>query len=91
MAQPNEIKIGTRVHHASGAWPCGCDDTDGEVTKLSDGETLDEDEPMAFVGTSCFWQWFPVSELTPVFQTEVCERGEHGECLSFICGCPCHD
>jgi hypothetical protein len=27
----------------------------------------------------------------PVFATAVCQRGEHGECLSYICGCPCHD
>jgi len=51
-----------KVRHVSGCWPCGCDDTDGEVTKL---EELD-DGPMAFVGTPCFWQWFPVSELVGV-------------------------
>jgi hypothetical protein len=25
------------------------------------------------------------------FVTEVCRAREHGECLSYICGCPCHD
>jgi len=54
------VKIGAKVRHASGAWPCGCDDTDGEVTKL---DSFDDDGPMAFVGTPCFWQWFPVAEL----------------------------
>jgi hypothetical protein len=59
------IEIGSKVRHVSGAWECGCDDTDGEVTKLSDGTEFDEDEPMAFVGTPCGWGWLPVSELKP--------------------------
>ncbi len=26
-----------------------------------------------------------------VFRTEMCRQQGHGECESFICGCPCHD
>lgn len=51
--------IDSKIRHSSGRWPCGCDDTDGVVTKLEDVDG----EPMAFVGTPCFWQWFPVGEL----------------------------
>jgi hypothetical protein len=60
VAEINEIANGDTVRHASGAWPCGCDDEDGTVSRLADA--IDE-EPMAFVGTPCFWQWFPISEL----------------------------
>lgn len=33
-----------------------------------------------------------VEEAEPAtFQTAVCLRGEHADCDSFICGCPCHE
>lgn len=59
------IDVGTKVRHVSGMWECGCDNTDGEVTRLSDGADLGEDGPMAFVGTPCGWSWIRVSELRP--------------------------
>jgi len=58
------MKIGSRVRptaesHKRYCFIAALEDMEGTVTKL---EIID-DEPMAFFGTPCGWQWLPIDEL----------------------------
>ncbi len=54
-----DIQVGSKVRHRTGEWTCGCECDPELVHKV---EEID-DEIMAFIGTPCGWQWYPVCDL----------------------------